>query len=140
MNTPQPPVQQNVTDSPGRFSLPWVNYFSSLAKFLAKPTVYYPVLAATWSNYSPAHQPASYYKDSSGIVHLSGLIKKTGAVASGEVVFTLPEGFRPLLALHFVAADSGAYCQLRIGGDGIAQAYYTIGAYVSLDGISFMVA
>ena len=140
MNTPQPPVQQNVTDSPGRFSLPWVNYFSSLAKFLAKPTVYDATLAAGWSAHGAPFGPAQYFIDNSNVVHLTGLVKKSSAVVAWESILTLPAGFRPGTQLVFPTENSGAYCRIDVTQDGAVLIFGGANGYISLNSISFMAA
>lgn len=43
-------------------------------------------------NYSATYNPAGYFRDKNGIVHLRGLVK-SGTM--GATIFTLPEGYRP---------------------------------------------
>lgn len=53
-----------------------------------------PTLQNSWSNAtsSPATNPAGYWKDSLGIVHLRGYLSGGNTDA---VIFTLPTGYRP---------------------------------------------
>ena len=55
---------------------------------------YAPTLLNSWTNYDNFHKPASYYMDSTGRVHVSGVIKG-GTRTSPTALFTLPTGFRP---------------------------------------------
>ncbi|WHX50565.1 hypothetical protein QNH46_07935 [Paenibacillus woosongensis] len=55
-----------------------------------------PVLLNGWLDYSGVY-PAAFFKDSSGIVHIRGLIK-SGATVSDTIIFTLPPGYRPKTA------------------------------------------
>lgn len=52
-----------------------------------------PVLLNGWIDYSGTY-PSAFFKDSSGIVHIRGLIK-SGAITSDTIIFTLPPGYRP---------------------------------------------
>ncbi|MDO9494197.1 MAG: hypothetical protein Q7J48_00705 [Nocardioides sp.] len=99
-----------------------------------------------WHDYYLAYNPARFYKDPFGIVHLSG------AIAGGTLhstAFTLPEGYRPIgLALYPVLSTDGAgglgsivpasffiyrngWCYVQNGGNN---------AFVSLEGITFRAA
>ncbi|MCP4710447.1 MAG: hypothetical protein GY869_17630 [Planctomycetes bacterium] len=51
-----------------------------------------PAFQNSWINYGSGYNPAQYFKDSMGIVHLRGLVKN---VTLGQTVFTLPAGYRP---------------------------------------------
>jgi len=99
-----------------------------------------------WHDYSLAYNPARFYKDPFGIVHLSG------AIAGGTLhstAFTLPEGYRPIgLALYSVLSTDTAG-----GGGNIVPASFFIyrngwsyvqnggsNAFVSLEGITFRAA
>lgn len=53
------------------------------------------VLANTWSNYEGSYARAAYTKTRSGVVLLKGLIQKSSAAVSSEIIATLPEGYRP---------------------------------------------
>jgi hypothetical protein len=74
-----------------------------------------------------ALQPAGFYKDHEGIVHLQGLVK-VGAAGLGKM-FSLPPGYRPAngTLLFFSAFCSGAKCAsseaqtgpLLIGGSNV---------------------
>jgi len=50
-----------------------------------------PTLLNSWVNYGSGSNPAGYFKDKQGIVHLRGLV----ANGVGTTIFTLPVGFRP---------------------------------------------
>lgn len=55
-----------------------------------------PVLLNGWLDYS-SNYPAAFFKDSSGVVYIRGLIK-SGATVSDTIIFTLPPGYRPKTA------------------------------------------
>jgi hypothetical protein len=137
----QPPTSTSFdNDNPGTLTLPWMAYFSSLTKFLSKPTVFALPFAATWANYSTAHSQASYYKDSNGRVFLSGLIAKTGVAVLGETIATLPAGFRPALIENFPTNAGGAFGNVYIDSAGIIHYQTGSTVFMSLSCISFMAA
>jgi hypothetical protein len=107
-----------------------------------------------------AFQPAGFYKDHDGIVHLQGMVRTGSGGVMGEV-FALPPGFRPApgtltYEIAFCLADTdpchldgGGYEQeyrriviagggTNIGGND-ASGWVIVGGSVtvSLDGISF---
>ena len=101
------------------------------------------VLVNNWVVYDSSFNPAQYFKDSQGIVHLRGLIKG-GTVSvdynNAGLAFTLPEGYRPpYRQLHGVCTHPNAIGRVDILSDGrvIVQAGNNL--WVSLDGISFRV-
>jgi hypothetical protein len=97
-----------------------------------------PTLLNSWVNYDPSYwSPAGYMKDSSGIVHLRGLVK-SGTV--GSWIFVLPSGFRPARAAMFSVIDgNNAICRCDVHPDGaVVPATMTGNGYYSLDGITFL--
>jgi hypothetical protein len=81
-----------------------------------------------------------YYRDVNGRVHLQGLAKECGTVASGTI-FVLPAGYRPnevLAQFPILRSDTGALERLSIDSGGDVSAFtQTPGATFSLDGVSF---
>ena len=96
----------------------------------------------SWVNVGSAAVTA-FYKDPFGRVHLKGHIN-TGA--SGTVIFTLPEGYRPSEQLsftcHTVSGGGGSgghsYCIVGVNGD-ITLTMSGASVDVSLDNVSFRV-
>jgi hypothetical protein len=92
-----------------------------------------------WFDYNEATNPAGYYKDAFGIVHLTGSI--TGGPPP-SYAFTLPAGYR---ATGFFASGSsnanttGSPCTivLFLTGDVFVESGCN-GAQVGLDGITFL--
>lgn len=93
----------------------------------------YPVLENAWVNYD-AVKKARYYKDSSGVVHIFGLIK-SGVVDT--TAFTLPQGYRPIDTMYFPCVATGAIGFLVVQGNGLVVPKLGTTSYLSLDGISF---
>ena len=106
------------------------------------PTKYLATLQGGWENYGASYGPASYFKDASNIVHLTGLIK-SGNTASGVTVLPLPVGFRPAYREIFsVGTGGGAGGGAgRLDVDSTGEVVTGAGLssnYVSLSGISFL--
>lgn len=95
----------------------------------------------------------SYYKDATGVVHLTGLACEdsgtgctSGISLSGtQFIFTLPAGFRPSRQLVFttLSAAGANYFHTRIDvtTDGVVKMVAPPtggGDWVSLDGVSFL--
>jgi hypothetical protein len=96
-----------------------------------------PSLLNAWVNYASGYNPAGYFLDKSGIVHLRGLVR-SGTV--GAAIFTLPAGYRPpFRELHMVMSN-GAVARCDVLVDGSVTAVTGSNAWFSLDGITFRVA
>jgi len=91
--------------------------------------------ANSWVNYDDGYEPAGYWKDSLGIVHVRGLIKSG---TSGQSAFTLPAGYRPPYPVLFPADSNGAFGAVRVLTDGKVVPYGS-NTYFSLASISFRV-
>jgi hypothetical protein len=94
-----------------------------------------PTFLNGWTQFDSVGHPVRYYKDSTGIVHLKGLVK--GGATSTEI-FKLPSGYRPsspLLIFTTMADNAFAAVQVSSGGN----VTHRLGgvSYVTLDGISF---
>ncbi|HZF48938.1 MAG TPA: LamG-like jellyroll fold domain-containing protein [Polyangiaceae bacterium] len=93
------------------------------------------------------YDTVGYFKDSMGIVHLGGTLSTTGALVSGNTIFTLPEGYRPKvlkMVMAFTTVDGSGVlnpCSLHIFSDGqvVVGMVATTNSklFISLDGISF---
>ena len=94
-----------------------------------------PELQNNWVYYGSTYNPAGYYKDSQGIVHLRGLVK------DGEIkktIFTLPEGYRPQYReLQIVCTAENATGRVDILTNGEVFVYAGAQTWLSLDSISF---
>jgi hypothetical protein len=100
---------------------------------------------ANWSNYNAAVASCAYLKDAMGWVKLKGSATKSGTPAAGDVIGTLPLGFRPELEEYFPCATgaTSAAGELRVEADG--DIVWLAGStnetdYTSLSGISFRAA
>jgi hypothetical protein len=108
--------------------------------------ILYPTFQNSWVNYDAnTWTPAMYWKDTTGVVHLQGLVR---GGALDTTIFTLPEGYRPLDGLIFIApAHTGAaygYARIDVEGSGtvshygIPSALTHASAWLSLSGITFL--
>jgi hypothetical protein len=96
-----------------------------------------PTLLNSWVNLGAPYNPAGYYKDPFGRVHLRGMIK-SGTV--GLTVFTLPVGYRPANSELIATASNGAFGILIIDNAGNATINAGTNSYFSLDNITFRAA
>lgn len=90
-----------------------------------------------WKNYSGTYNPAGYFKDSLGIVHLRGLVK--GGLVPREI-FVLPVGYRPQhreLRVVCTYNNKAGRVDILKHNDGRVWALAVDNKWVSLDGISF---
>jgi len=99
-----------------------------------------PTFFAGWTNVGAPWMTAGYWKDSMGIVHIRGLIRRP--TTGGDNIFTLPVGFKPSAALQFPSrCGDNKLCYLTVNSNGNVDFGTTAGATpdisVSLDGISF---
>ncbi|KAA3660334.1 MAG: hypothetical protein DWQ10_06915, partial [Calditrichaeota bacterium] len=92
----------------------------------------------SWENYSNTFNQAAYFKDSMGIVHLRGLVKK-GTI--GTHIFILPNGYRPPKRELMVACTHPNIAgRVDIWNDGKVVAQGGSNLWISLDGITFKAA
>ena len=102
------------------------------------PVTFAPTLLSGWVNYGDGFAAAGYCKGPDNRVHLQGLIK-SGTVADGTVIFTLPEVFRPLQQEIFIVFISGGgYGRVDVNDNGNVVAKIVNATYTSLSGISFL--
>lgn len=98
-----------------------------------------PAFQNSWVNYnahlvSPYYATAGFYKDELGFVHLKGLVK-SGTLST--IIFTLPEGYRPLERHLFDAQSDGANGRVDVSADGTVLQQGGSTGYLSLEGIIF---
>ncbi|MEE9430690.1 MAG: hypothetical protein V3V16_06585 [Melioribacteraceae bacterium] len=94
-----------------------------------------PSLLNSWTNYNAGFNPTAYFKDSNGIVHLRGMIKSG---ASGTVIFTLPNGYRPQYhEVHSTISFGTNAARWDILANGDVKMIVGSSSYFSLDGITF---
>ncbi|MGK9253430.1 hypothetical protein [Paenibacillus humicus] len=98
-----------------------------------------PTLINGWVNYDGGTPPAGYMLDSSGYVHLRGLIKN-GATAGGTILFVLPKGYRVATQLNVpIVCSAGLISQLTIDSTGVVRiGMPASGVWTSLDSVTFL--
>ena len=93
-----------------------------------------PTMLNGWVNYGSGLATCQYMKDSSGFVHLKGLVKNGTMNTS---VFTLPVGYRPLDILHIGTASNNAYGQSEVYPSGDVWLDRGSNVWVSLSNVIF---
>lgn len=88
----------------------------------------------SWVNFGGGFQPAQYWFDRDGVVHLAGSVK-TGS--AGTSVFTLPVGYRPAAQCAFAVNANGAFGLVYVNTNGTVVVNTGSSTITSLDGISF---
>lgn len=98
-----------------------------------------PTLANGWANFGGGFNPAGYWKDPAGVVHLRGLLA-SGTLNGAAAMFTLPAGYRPANTEMFVAISNNAVGRVDVRNTG--DVVPTIGSNTnfSLDGMTFRAA
>lgn len=76
-----------------------------------------PTLLNSWVDYDAFRKGASYYMDSTGRVHVSGVIKG-GTRTSPTVLFTLPAAFRPKGIEVFTCSFAGSPVRVAVNING----------------------
>ena len=101
--------------------------------------------SASWGNYGAGFESCVYWRDGF-VVHLQGLVNKTiGVPTAGDVVATLPLGYRPSSSVTFTIVSGGgggltvARIDVESDGDIVWQFGDSSGAgdYHSFSGLSF---
>jgi hypothetical protein len=104
------------------------------------PVVVEPTLLNSWVNFAGGFDVAAYWRDSSGVVHLEGLIA-AGATALGTTLFVLPAGYRPPLRNVNATISNGVLARVDVLPDGsVVTDSGVSAAWLSLAGITFRAA
>jgi hypothetical protein len=97
-------------------------------------------LCNDWHNLNPgAFSTAAYLRDPSGVVHLKGVVQRTGG-SGATLIFILPAGYRPGPASAgqiFAATANDAFATVYILGGSVYAQAGDADQWISLDGISF---
>lgn len=78
-----------------------------------------PTLLNGWVSYNTSSLLIGYYKDDMGFVRIRG-IAKSGTMAAGTVLFTLPVGYRPEIHCNFATLcsnDAGTFGSVQLSVD-----------------------
>ena len=90
----------------------------------------------SWVDLGGGNMAGAYTKDSSGIVHLRGVVKS----GSTGVICTLPAGYRPSATCTFTITSNNVYGNLYITTAGVVTAQVYNNASLFLEGIQFSTA
>ncbi|MDO1501489.1 hypothetical protein Q2T40_15240 [Winogradskyella maritima] len=96
---------------------------------------------ANYNAFGAPYQKPRYFIENNR-VHLEGLVRRNaGAVSAGDVLFTLPVGYRPNLIVIALATQTGSSTvRVDINPDGSVVAFdNTALNYLSLNGITFRI-
>jgi hypothetical protein len=101
-----------------------------------------PALLSGWANFGAGWQPAGYYKDFFGAVHLRGVVTNAAGNAGGvaNLMFTLPLAHRPANRTPFAVLDmNGTTVRFDIDtfGQALWNAAVPAGALYSLNGLEY---
>lgn len=114
---------------------------ASVAAVIAPPPVWIaPTLLNSWTNAGGPYNPAGYFKDILGFVHLRGVIANG---VGGAVFFNLPAGYRPAHTYELAGARStpGAdVVQYNVTATGDVYSSDSVGDTRYLDGLTFAAA
>lgn len=90
------------------------------------------------SNYGYGFDPTGFWKDSGGVVYLRGLV---AGANTGDVIFTLPLGFRPDASYThiFMTINNDSIGRVDVQANGYVLCANLVGGagWISLNGISF---
>jgi hypothetical protein len=100
-----------------------------------QPALSVPTFQGTWVNYDLAYEPAGFYRDAFGRVHLTGLVK-SGTI--GLPVFTLPAGYRPVARNIFAMVSADTIGRLDVLSSGEVTPVVGSNLWLSLAGVSFL--
>jgi len=102
------------------------------------------LLQNSWINYNPGYTSAQYTKTKTGIVLVKGLVHRsnTGNAVSGELIGTLPVGYRPDAAgsLLFGTLSSDTASRVDVSSSGAITIVVGTAEWFSLDTIAFVPA
>lgn len=102
-----------------------------------------PTLQNGWVYIGSPYEPAGYYMDIHGVVHLRGLVK-SGTVGYSTPIFTLPTQYLPPYTVIRPTSSNDLFGEVRVlasgdsnGAAGAVVAAVGSNTWVSLSGISF---
>jgi hypothetical protein len=102
-----------------------------------------PYRSSNWVDYDATYHEWYFSRSTAEITLLGGLAKTNTAVAAGDTLFTLPEGFEPIWdaaeRVRFPANNSDNASAIDVWGDGHVTAAIAMGinTYLSLQGVMF---
>lgn len=97
-----------------------------------------PAFSTGWSQYdnTPTFEWAGFYRFA-GRVWLQGLVKKSTAAAFGDVIFTLPVGYRPAHRVLLNIQTNSVIGRVDVMANGDVVVQTANAAWLAFDGLSF---
>lgn len=93
-----------------------------------------PTLQNSWVIVDSTHNPAGYWKDPHGVVHLRGFLM-SGTI--NQSMFSLPAGYRPAYREIFATQSNNAMGGAYVDPNGSVVPFVGSNTNFSLDGITF---
>jgi hypothetical protein len=75
-------------------------------------------LTMLWSNYATGYRTPQVRKYPNGIIEVKGLVKKTIALVTNEVICTLPVGYRPSEIMLLATWATGGTSRIQVETNG----------------------
>lgn len=91
-----------------------------------------------WSNYGSTYYSGGFRRTQDGVIILRGLIKKSTAVVSNEIIATLPPAYWPSEQLIFQSITADVASRVDIDTSGNIRVVSGNAGWLSLDGIAFL--
>jgi hypothetical protein len=95
-----------------------------------------------YDNYDTSTFTAAGFRRDRGLVHLQGVVARTGTPSTAVTIFTLPSAYWPPLRTVLLVATGETFAAGRVDVLVTGEVQWLVGAtgepdYVSLDGLSF---
>lgn len=99
------------------------------------------ILKGGWTDYAAGYTTAAYTKTKTGMIMLKGLVRNSGAPASGDVIGTLPNDYVPSARLIFgTLTGNGGNDPGRVDVDSYGNVIFNTGgaAWISLEPVRYV--
>ncbi|CAL2093899.1 Head domain of trimeric autotransporter adhesin [Tenacibaculum sp. 190524A05c] len=101
---------------------------------------------AGWENYNTAFSVTTFqdprYRLNDNVVYLEGMVRKNTAISNGDIIMTLPVGFRPQKTRIFTVQTENGSIRVDVNPSGtvvVATGFNINQNWISLDGITFSI-
>jgi hypothetical protein len=71
-------------------------------------------LSTSWSNYASGYSTPQVRKYPNGLIEVKGVIKKSNALVTNEIICTLPTGYRPTEIMLLATWASGGTSRITV--------------------------
>lgn len=131
-----------ILSTDGNGNVLWVNNTNTIGSYITGTLN----SANGWGNYNVAFGVTNFqdvrFRIINNIVTLEGLVRKNTAISNGDVIMTLPVGYRPLKTRIFSVQTENGGMRVDVNSSGavvIATGFNVNQNWVSLDGITFSI-